>query len=218
MPASTRPFVITVLAGVNGAGKSSVAGALLEQNGTPFYNPDVVARTARQLSPTLTAEGANDFAWHKGKVLLEAAIANRTDFNFETTLGGNTLTQLLIEAAKQGATLNIWYAGLVTVQLHIQRVAARVGKGGHAIPEANIRKRWVGSHLNLVKLLPHVTNLRVYDNSAERDPGAGKTPEPTLVLSVTKGAIDLPGPEAVQDTPEWAKPIVVAAFKALSGA
>jgi len=213
MPA--EPFVITVLAGVNGAGKSSVGGAHLQQNGGGFYNPDLMARAAREASPSLTAPEANAYAWQRGRELLEAAIANRTDFNFETTLGGETITRLLIEAAQQGAALNVWYAGLSSVDLHLKRVASRVKKGGHPISEPDIRKRWIGSHVNLVKLLPHVTNLRVYDNSAEKDPDAGQAPAPRLVLSVTNRAIDFPGPDEVKDTPEWAKPIVVTAFKTL---
>ncbi|MSU66722.1 MAG: ZTL protein [Opitutus sp.] len=215
MPAELRPFVITVLAGVNGAGKSSVGGAHLQQTGGEFYNPDLAARTAREASPTLTAEAANAFAWREGKTRLESAIANRTDFNFETTLGGETLTKLLIEAARKGATLNLWFAGLASVELHFKRVAARVEKGGHAIPETDIRKRWIGSQVNLVKLLPYVTNLRVYDNSAEKEPNKGHAPEPKLILSVTNRAIEFPGPDEVKDTPDWAKPIVVAAFRAI---
>jgi predicted ABC-type ATPase len=213
MPA--EPFVITVLAGVNGAGKSSVGGAHLQQHGGAFYNPDLVARAAREASPSLAAEEANVYAWRRGRELLETAIAGRTDFNFETTLGGETITKLLIDAAKKGAALNIWYAGLSSVDLHIKRVASRVEKGGHSIPEAAIRRRWIGSHVNLVRLLPHVTSLRVYDNSADKDPDKGQAPEPKLVLSVTDRAIDFPGPNELEDTPEWAKPIVVAAFNAL---
>lgn len=216
MPA--EPFVITVLAGVNGAGKSSVGGTHLQQNGGAFYNPDVVARAAREVSPSFTAREANAYAWQRGKELLEAAIASRIAFNFETTLGGETITKLLIEAAGKGAALNIWYAGLASVDLHLRRVNSRVKKGGHSIPEADIRKRWIGSHLNLIKLLPHVTNLRAYDNSAEKDPDNGQTPEPKLVLSVTNRRIGFPGLGDLKNTPEWAKPIVMAAFKAFSEA
>jgi len=218
MPTKLRPFVITVLAGVNGAGKSSIGGAHLQQAGGAFYNPDLVARAARQASPALTAEEANAFAWREGKERLESAIANHTDFNFETTLGGETMTELLREAAKKGATLNLWYAGLASVELHLKRVAARVEKGGHPIPESDIRKRWIGSRVNLIKLLPNVTNLRVYDNSVENDPAKGKAPELKLVLSVSNGAIDFPGLEEMRDTPDWAKPIVVAAFRFFSAA
>jgi predicted ABC-type ATPase len=214
---AAEPFVITVLAGVNGAGKSSIGGAFLEQSGGAFYNPDVAARAIRHASPSFSAAQANAAAWARGKAVLEAAIANRTDFAFETTLGGETLTRLLIEAARKGAPINVWYAGLARVDLHLRRVAARVKKGGHPIPESDIRKRWIGSHLNLIKLLPHLANLRVYDNSTERDPDKGQAPEPTLVLAVTNRRIDFPSAAEVQHTPEWAKAIVVAAFKLLAG-
>ena len=213
MPAET--FVITVLAGVNGAGKSSVGGAQLRAGGGEFYNPDLAARAARKGVPTLTLEESNAFAWRQGKERLEAAIARRTDFNFETTLGGETITKLLIGAVAQGATLNLWYAGLASADLHLQRVAARVAKGGHPIAESEVRKRWISSRINLIKLLPGVTNLRVYDNSSEKDPDRGEAPEPKLVLAITNRAIQFPGPDEVQHTPEWAQPIVVAAFRLL---
>lgn len=213
MSAERRPFRITVLAGVNGAGKSSVGGAFLEQAGGAFYNPDLAARSIRAAAPTLTADAANALAWQRGRDLLEAAIARRTDFNIETTLGGRTITRLLLAAGEAGATLNLWYAGLASVDLHLARVAARVKKGGHSIPSDVIRKRWTSSQMNLIRLLPAVTNLRVHDNSVERDPDRRHAPAPTLVLSVADRAIDFPGPDAIAATPDWAKPIVVAAFR-----
>lgn len=211
--AAGRPFVITVLAGVNGAGKSSIGGAHLRQLGAEFFNPDEAARKARAVSPSLPQAEANSFAWTKGRNLLEAAIADHTDFAFETTLGGGTITALLIEAAKNGATLNIWYAGLESVELHLQRVAARVQKGGHDIPEHDIRKRWTASLVNLTKLIPLVANLRVYDNSVDADPDAGVNPEPKLVLAVEERVIAFPGVAEILETPAWARPIVMKAYK-----
>jgi predicted ABC-type ATPase len=215
--AADRPFVLTVLAGVNGAGKSSIGGAHLRQLGAEFFNPDEVARKVREVSPSLSQTEANSFAWTKGKNLLEAAIANRTDFAFETTLGGNTITALLIEAAKHGAILNLWYAGLESVELHLQRVAARVQTGGHDIPEHDIRKRWTASLVNLTKLIPLVANLRVYDNSVEADPTAGVSPEPKLLLAVEERVIAFPGVAEISETPAWARPIVMKAYKEFLG-
>ena len=45
MPADS--FIITVLAGVNGAGKSSIGGAYLQQRGGAFDTSDLVALAAR---------------------------------------------------------------------------------------------------------------------------------------------------------------------------
>jgi len=118
-------------------------------------------------------------------------------------------------AAQQGMRVMIGYAGLESVDLHLRRVAARVHEGGHDIPETDIRRRWIASHENLIRLLPWVTTLVVYDNSLERDPAAGAPPVPTLVLRIEERKLRYPGADDVAQTPQWAKPIVAAAYKSL---
>ena len=212
MAASPR---IYVLAGVNGAGKSSIAGAAFRNAGADYYNPDEAARRLKALRPSLGQREANSLAWQQGKRLLEKAIAGRRDFAFETTLGAATLPALLRDADSLGFEVNVWYAGLASAELHIARVRARVARGGHDIPEADIRRRYEHSRLNLIHLLPNLAALRVYDNSAEADPAAGRAPAPKLVLHVEKGRIL--NAAGLHRTPDWAKPIVAAAIK-LSGA
>jgi len=50
---------IFVLAGVNGAGKSSIGGAALQARKVPCFNPDLAARTLLDTNPSLTQETAN---------------------------------------------------------------------------------------------------------------------------------------------------------------
>jgi len=161
----------------------------------------------------MTQPEANGAAWHQGRRLLERAIAERLDFAFETTLGGNTLAALLAQAADQGAEVHVLYIGLSSPELHLARVRARVRAGGHDIPEEHIRRRYEHSRLNLVHLLPKLASLRLYDNSADADPARGRVPEPKLVLHVEKGKIA--NPDDLKRTPGWAKPIVAAALKSL---
>ena len=146
-----------------------------------------------------------------GKGLLEKAIAGRLDFAFETTLGANTIPALLAQGAARGSEVHIWYAGLSSPELHLERVRRRVRKGGHDIPEADIRRRYERSRINLIHLLPKLAALRVYDNSADADPAAGKAPAPRLVLHMERG--EILGPADLSKTPGWAKPIVAAALK-----
>ena len=206
---------IYVLAGVNGAGKSSIGGAAFRASGADYYNPDEAARALMTANPGLKQTDANSAAWHQGKRLLEQAMARRFDFAFETTLGANTIPRLLVEAALQGTEVHVWYAGLSHPELHIERVRARVRKGGHDIPEADIRRRYEHSRLNLIHLLPQLTALRVYDNSVDADPATGQAPTPRLVLHLDHGKIA--GPADLSQTPDWAKPIVAAALKLGSG-
>lgn len=202
---------IYVLAGVNGAGKSSIAGAAFRAHGADYYNPDEAARRLMIANPGLAQAEANGIAWREGRRMLEQAIAERLDLAFETTLGASTIPRLLAEAAAQGIEVRVWYAGLATPELHIARVRARVARGGHDIPEETIRRRFEHSRLNLIQLMPALAALRVYDNSVEADPAAGRTPRPVLVLHVERGLIL--NPQYLPRAPDWAKPIVAAAMK-----
>jgi predicted ABC-type ATPase len=206
---------INVLAGVNGAGKSSVAGATLRGAGGFYYNPDEAARELKLANPGLTQIQANSAAWHRGRELLERAIAQHLDFTFETTLGASTIPKLLIDAAGQDIEVHVWYTGLTTPELHIARVRARVARGGHDIPEEAIRRRFEHSRLNLIALLPMLTSLQVYDNSIEADPASGKTPKPLLVLHMERGRIL--NPQDLPQMPDWAKPIAAAVMKIGAG-
>ena len=200
-----------MLAGVNGAGKSSIGGAAIRAAGADYYNPDEAARELQAAQPGLSLADANAAAWQAGRRLLERAIQEQLDFAFETTLGGNTIPRLLGEAARRGSEVRIWYVGLESPELHIERVAARVRRGGHPIPEETIRRRYERSRLNLIELLPSLAALKVYNNSEDAEPEAGAAPTPRLVLHLETGRIVGPGPEEVARTPAWARPIVVAA-------
>lgn len=202
---------IYVLAGTNGAGKSSLGGAMFRESGAEYFDPDEAAQQFRSTDPGMTQEEANSAAWHQGKRLLERAISDRLDFAFETTLGGHTIASLLDQALSKRIEVRIWYVGLATPEIHIARVRSRVAAGGHDIPEATIRERYKNSMINLVDLMPGLTELLVYDNSEEADPRSGIAPRPRLLLHMDSGKIvdscDLTW------TPEWAKPILATAMK-----
>ncbi len=207
--------VILVLAGVNGAGKSSIGGATFAAEAADFFNPDLAAAAIRSIHHGISWSDANSHAWELGRRLLERAITEKAQYRFETTLGGNTITALLISAASKGHPIRLWFAGLESVELHLQRVAARVRKGGHPIPEPDIRRRWTRSRENLIRLMPHLDTLRVIDNSAEADPGKGEAPRPVLLLEMKRQKIT--GPGDLSGTPDWAKPILTAAMKLHQG-
>jgi predicted ABC-type ATPase len=206
-----RRASIYVIAGVNGAGKSSVAGETFRQAGADYFNPDEAARLLLTATPTLTLTEANSAAWHEGVRLLKRAIAEGLDFAFETTLGANTIPRLLKQAANVGSDIYVWYVGLDSPELHIARVKSRVARGGHNIPEEDIRRRYAHSRLNLIDLLPVLRALRVFDNSVEADPASGAAPRPVLVLSLERGKIL--EPKDLTHTPAWAKPIVATGLK-----
>lgn len=66
--------------------------------------------------------------------------------------------------------------------------------------------------------MPQLAELKVFDNSAERDPKSGEIPPPKLLLHWQRGEVVAPDSDALARTPEWAKPIVAAALQLQRGA
>lgn len=199
--------MITVIAGVNGAGKSSLAGSHLRRLGGDYFNPDEIARSLMAHEPGLTSPQANARAWTMGYELLARAIDEGRDYTFETTLGGHSICQLLHDAIDRGEAVRIFFIGLASPELHIARVAARVARGGHAIPADTIRRRWLGAVHNMIGLIPRCAAVRVFDNSAEDD---GDGPRPVCLFSLVGDRFDSP---PLDPMPDWAKPLAGAAMK-----
>lgn len=197
--------MITVVAGVNGAGKSSVAGERLRADGGEYFNPDEVAQRFLEAGEARTLAEANGLAWQEGYQHLAVAVRTGQDYTFETTLGGESIAKLLGEVLTLGHEVALVFVGLASAELHIARVQSRVSAGGHPIPEEKIRERYTSSIQNLVKLAPRLSMLRLLDNSVEADPKTGQRPEPRELLHAEEGQIlrscELP------DCPAWAKPI-----------
>jgi predicted ABC-type ATPase len=202
---------IWVLAGTNGAGKSSIGGAMIRASGADYFNPDEAAQAIVEANPGITLTEANSAAWFEGKRLLERAISEHGNFAFETTLGGATIAKLLAQAIAAGIEVHIWYVALASPELHLARVRARVQRGGHDIPERDVRRRYDASRQNLIDLLPGLASLRVYDNSADAVPASGIAPEPLLLLHMQAGKI-VENCELAM-APDWVKPILQTALQ-----
>jgi predicted ABC-type ATPase len=206
-----RQPVITVLAGTNGAGKSSILGEFIRRHGGEYYNPDETARALRVGDPKLPMVEANGLAWSLGVEGLESAVVSGTDFVFESTLGGETIPALLAGAALRGSRVVVWYVGLDDVEEHVRRVQARARLGGHDIPEPAIRARYVRSIENLVLLVPSLNELKLFDNSKSVNMAAGEAPALRALFHMRAGRIV----KMVEGRtmPDWAKPVVAAALQ-----
>ena len=204
-----RP-VLFVLAGVNGAGKSSIGGQLLAQAGLAWFNPDTFARELRAATGC-AADDADAAAWTESLRRLDQALSQGENHAFETTLGGNTMAGRL-QAATQSHDVIVWFCGLSSPELHIARVQLRAAAGGHAVPEALIRQRCRSALENLIALMPRLAQLQIYDNSATAGLGQA-VPDPQLLAEMQAGQLVWPTELAsLQATPDWAKPLLEAAL------
>lgn len=154
------------LAGPNGAGKSTTGPPLLKQalGVSLFVNADLIAEGLAGFAPERAALTA-------GKVMLrriEELAASRSTFAFETTLSGRRYAIWLARLAAEGYRVHLVFLWLPTPEFALERVKARVQRGGHAVPEAAIRRRFRAGLENFFALYaPMATTWRMYDNSAD---------------------------------------------------
>ncbi|MDY3554301.1 zeta toxin family protein [Gemmata sp. JC717] len=164
--AAIRPQV-AVLAGINGAGKTTASQHLLRDamRIPSFTNADAIARG-------LNAFDVESVAAKAGRVMLDhlyELAAARRSFAFETTLSGRAYARWLRELAQSGYAVHLLYYWLRSPDMAIRRVAERVRAGGHHVPDDTIRRRYSRSVRNFLDLYrPVVTTWQVYDNSEER--------------------------------------------------
>jgi predicted ABC-type ATPase len=200
---------IFVAAGTNGAGKSAIAGEYLTRAGGAYFNPDLFA--LRLIEGGFVPARANALSWKFGFEALRAAIDRDEDFAFETTLGGSSIVSELHRAADRGLSVHLFYVGLASVDLHLERVRARVRRGGHDIPEAKVRERYPRSIANLIGLIGVASQIHVFDNSGDSVDGS---PRAQLVFRMRGRKIVEPTLAVLMRTaPDWAKPVVAAAMK-----
>jgi predicted ABC-type ATPase len=141
---------IYLIAGCNGAGKTTFAMEFLpkEVKCLRFLNADEIARGLSPLDPSAGARRA-------GRLLLEEfakSVKKRETFAVESTLSGKTYARMLKTAKRFGYEIELHYLYLATPEQAIARVRQRVAKGGHDIPESDLRRRFWRSRENLVKV------------------------------------------------------------------
>ena len=154
---------IVILAGLNGAGKSTAASELLSPEIT-FLNADEIAKGLPALSSAARGVQA-------GRLLLsqlDDLQSRRQDIAIETTLASRTLAPRIARLQREGYRFYLW---LPSPDLAMQRVAQRVLSGGHDIPEPVIRRRYEAGLNNFFSLYRPLANLwRVYDNTQPAEP------------------------------------------------
>lgn len=174
-----------------------------------WFNPDDWSRALQ--SAGRAREVADGEAWAEGQRRLQVAVVGGRSFAFETTLGGRSVTATLIEATRTHDVL-VWYVGLDSVQRHVERVALRVRRGGHSIPEHRIRERFVSAMANLARLVTQVAAIQIFDNSESVAEGEPLRP-PRLVAKIEGGTLRWPPIEHLGKVPRWAVPAVEAALR-----
>jgi len=158
-----RP-VCTIIGGPNGSGKSTIYGSLVPPG--RFLNGDVIARSINPDRP----EAASLAAGRQTLVELARAIRERETFAYETTLSSRQSIELMREAKQAGYEVGLVFVTLNSADLNVERVAERVARGGHDIPENVIRRRYGASLRRLAEAIGVADGSIRFDNSHSSGP------------------------------------------------
>ena len=152
-----------LIAGVNGADKSTLYQSLQSLQSMPRVNTDEILREFgdwRDMADVMTA----------GKIAVKK-IARFFDeditFNQETTLCGKSIINNITKAKNRGYFIELHYIGVESADIAKERVAARIKQGGHGIAEQDIERRYIETFDNLKTVLPECDLAAFYDNTIE---------------------------------------------------
>ena len=137
-----------IIAGANGSGKSTLASAFLPVDGVGYVNPDDIARELCPSNIDAVKVEAGRQALKKAREYLD----NGESFAIESTLSGVGYVRLIERARVLGYETTIAYIFVDSPEVCIARIAARVKRGGHFVPDVDVRRRYMRSKLNFANI------------------------------------------------------------------
>ena len=164
-----------LIAGPNGVGKTTYARRYFRElsGADEFVNIDEIARGLMPLRAT--PDGATGAAAARIALarIADNIAAGRT-FALETTLAGRTHLRTLAAARAAGMATRLIFCMLPSVEPCLARIAGRVAAGGHAVPEADARRRFLRAPANFTEYATLADHWVILDTQAA---------EPRLVAS-----------------------------------
>jgi len=150
-----------------------------------FVNADEIARGLSPFNPESVAIEAGRLMLQR----IEDLLSKEESFSIETTLATKSYINLVRRAQEKGYTVRLLFFWLNSPELALQRIAERVAKGGHNIPEPIVRRRYVTGISNLFRLfMSEVDSWEIYDNSkypAIQIARGGKDDETFIIVEST---------------------------------
>ncbi len=147
----------TIVAGVNGCGKSSLTGVLRTEINNLGKIIDVDKITA-SCGGNLLEGGKRAIA------LIDECLEKEICFTQETTLSGRKTLDTVKRAIDKDYYVRLYYVGLDTMEESLLRIENRVKKGGHNIDASIVANRFGKRFEDLLTVLPYCNEATFYDN------------------------------------------------------
>ncbi len=152
---------LIVVAGPNGCGKSTLT-RMSGFSGFDIIDPDAIARGMMAGNP---GQAAREALRRR-----QAALAGGRTHLVETTLTGSGILRHMTAARRAGYRIVLHYVSVASPDRALDRIRNRVKLGGHDVPEADARRRFVRSHANLPAAIALTDEALLYDNTGPDRP------------------------------------------------
>lgn len=155
-----------LLAGGNGAGKSTFYRTQLEPLGMPFVNADILAKE-------LFADEAEQRSYEAAKIAEQIRLEMLKDgrsFCFETVFSHPSKIDFVAKAKALGYDVLLVFVHLENTDLNHARVSQRVEEGGHFVPSNKVSERVPRTLQNVKQVLPMCDRVYILDNSRLENP------------------------------------------------
>ena len=156
----------TIFAGINGAGKST----LYQEEYKPLNDEKRI--NTDEMVKTLGSWQDDNLQMKCARVavkLIREYFNGGISFNQETTLSGRSIVNNIKKAKKLGYEVHLYYVGVDSVEIALDRIKKRVAIGGHGIPEHDVRRRYKNSFENFGEILPFCDVVVIHDNTKIMD-------------------------------------------------
>lgn len=154
-----------IIAGINGAGKTSLYRVL---NQTEDLGVRVnIDELALEHGGDWRDTKAQIYAGREAMSRIRRCINEGRSFHLETTLPGNSIIRQINFAKEHGFSVMLYFIGVDSVKVAIERVHLRMANGGHGIPDEFIIKRYNSLNENLKRVLPLCDGAILFDNTVK---------------------------------------------------
>ena len=143
---SPKDFI--VVGGPNGSGKTTFAEEYVSRHHCTYLGADAIAAELSPGNPMLAQLAAG----REVLLRINQALAGVESFIAESTLAGRTFQHIFRSGRNAGFTITVVYLFMDSPDTCVERVNERVQKGGHPVPEVDIRRRFTRSLLNFWNL------------------------------------------------------------------
>ncbi len=161
----SREKQLWILAGGNGAGKTTFYQHYLAGFGIRFVNADIIAKTMSPKNP----EGLSYEAAAIAASIREDLLHEGISFCFETVFSHPSKIDFIAKAKSLGYEIILVYIHLIDSSLNEARVHQRRAEGGHGVPIDKIHSRIPRTMKHIKTALSLADEAWILDNSSEKN-------------------------------------------------